>query len=321
MFPRIWKMAFSCRGRSSERAAGRRRRPPQGLCGARGRGARQGVAGARRRGRRDAPCRRRRARPGAWARGDRLRLRDDGDARRRHRPRRAGGAEGRSDRPCARHRDGRSPTGGRSRRRRCGRTSTPTGGTPRWRSGAISPPTRCGAISPSTRCRSERMGAFTTSSAGSTISPPAACASSARQGAGCARTSCASCGSSGSPRPTRRGRSMRQGLRRALPSAPGLAGLSRERVRAELLKLLAAPRAGEVVGEAAEVGLLFDALGGARLSRAAEEADRGRGGAARAARTRCSVWRRLRCASGRTPSGCAAALRLSNARERCACWR
>ena len=43
----------------------------------------------------------------------------------------------------------------------------------------------------------------------------------------------------------------------------GLQALSRERVRAELLKLLAAPRAGEITAEAAEAGLLQGLLGGA----------------------------------------------------------
>ena len=51
----------------------------------------------------------------------------------------------------------------------------------------------------------------------------------------------------------------------------GLAVLSRERVRAELLKLLAAPRAGEVVAKVADAGLLAGPLAGmadpARLRR------------------------------------------------------
>ncbi len=53
-----------------------------------------------------------------------------------------------------------------------------------------------------------------------------------------------------------------EGLAACIAERAGLSGLSRERVRAELLKLLTAARADEVAGEAAEVGLLFDALGG-----------------------------------------------------------
>jgi poly(A) polymerase len=72
----------------------------------------------------------------------------------------------------------------------------------------------------------------------------------------------------------------REGLAAAIRERDGLARLSRERVRAELMKLLAAPRASEVVRTMGECGFLEPILGGigypGRLSRlAAIEAARG----------------------------------------------
>ncbi len=72
----------------------------------------------------------------------------------------------------------------------------------------------------------------------------------------------------------------RDGLAAAIRARDGLARLSRERVRAELLKLLAAPRAGEVVRTMGECGFLEPILGGVghtgRLARLiAIEAGRG----------------------------------------------
>lgn len=59
-----------------------------------------------------------------------------------------------------------------------------------------------------------------------------------------------------------------EGLAASIAERGGLAQLSRERVRAELLKLLVAPRAAGTVRAMAEVGLLGALLGGvARLSR------------------------------------------------------
>ena len=74
----------------------------------------------------------------------------------------------------------------------------------------------------------------------------------------------------------------REGLSAAIRGRDGLARLSRERVRAELLKLLAAPRASEVVQTMGESGFLEPILGGVgytrRLSRLiAIEAERGPG--------------------------------------------
>jgi poly(A) polymerase len=74
----------------------------------------------------------------------------------------------------------------------------------------------------------------------------------------------------------------REGLSAAIRLREGLARLSRERVRAELMKLLAAPRASEVVQAMGESGFLEPILGGvgctSRLSRlVAIEAGRGRG--------------------------------------------
>ena len=72
----------------------------------------------------------------------------------------------------------------------------------------------------------------------------------------------------------------RDGFRAAVEEREGVAILSRERVRAELLKLLAAPRASEVVAVVCEAGLLLPLLAGlteaARFRRlAAIEAHRG----------------------------------------------
>ena len=73
-----------------------------------------------------------------------------------------------------------------------------------------------------------------------------------------------------------------RGFRPRSAARDGLARLSRERVRAELLKLLAAPRASEVVQTIGESGFLEPILGGVgytrRLSRLiAIEAERGPG--------------------------------------------
>jgi tRNA nucleotidyltransferase/poly(A) polymerase len=74
----------------------------------------------------------------------------------------------------------------------------------------------------------------------------------------------------------------REGLSAAIRARAGVAGLSRERVRAELMKLLIAPRAGEVVQTMGESGFLEPILGSVgyteRLSRLiAIEAERGAG--------------------------------------------
>lgn len=53
----------------------------------------------------------------------------------------------------------------------------------------------------------------------------------------------------------------RAGLLAAIRAREGLAGLSRERVRAELLKLLCARRAGEIAQEMSDAGLLAPLLG------------------------------------------------------------
>ena len=75
----------------------------------------------------------------------------------------------------------------------------------------------------------------------------------------------------------------REGLSAAIRSRDGLARLSRERVRAEIVKLLAAPRASEVVQTMGETGFLEPILGGGayarRLSRLiAIETERGLSG-------------------------------------------
>ena len=75
----------------------------------------------------------------------------------------------------------------------------------------------------------------------------------------------------------------REGLSAAIRARDGLARLSRERVRAELMKLLVAPRASEIVQAMGESGFLEPILGGVaymgRLSRLITiEAERGLGG-------------------------------------------
>ena len=95
------------------------------------------------------------------------------------------------------------------------------------------------------------------------------------------------------------------GLSAAIRARDGLARLSRERVRAELLKLLAAPRASDVVQTMGECGFLEPILGGlaypGRLSRLiAIEAERGRG----ARRSSCGS-PRSRPQSRRMRNGCA----------------
>ena len=74
-----------------------------------------------------------------------------------------------------------------------------------------------------------------------------------------------------------------EGLSAAIRARDGLAWLSRERVRAEFLKLLAAPHAGDIAQKMSESGFLEPILGGVgyptRLSRLiATEAERGRNG-------------------------------------------
>jgi tRNA nucleotidyltransferase/poly(A) polymerase len=71
----------------------------------------------------------------------------------------------------------------------------------------------------------------------------------------------------------------REGLTAAIRERGGLALLSRERIRGEILKLLAAPRAVEVVGEMSDAGFLAAVLAGVgdlgRLARASRIAEGG----------------------------------------------
>jgi poly(A) polymerase len=72
----------------------------------------------------------------------------------------------------------------------------------------------------------------------------------------------------------------RDGLAACVAGRAGLAGLSRERVRAELMKLLVAPGAAEVVDTMAGAGLLMPVIGGVpHLSRFAAIAGDGDAGA------------------------------------------
>ena len=143
----------------------------------------------------------------------------------------------------------------------------------RCASGAISRRTRGGATSPSMPSRSAATAPCTTMSAGSPTSQRGACASSASRRRASARTTCASCASSASTPSTATARSIPLGSRRALRERQGLAILSRERVRLEFLKLLAARRAVEVVETLALAGFALRIIRGVvelgRLSRAA----------------------------------------------------
>ena len=116
-------------------------------------------------------------------------------------------------------------------------------------------------------------------SAGSTTSPRAACASSASRSAHPR-------GLSAHPAllpllgPIRRRASWTAtGLSAAIRARDGLARLSRERVRAELMKLLAAPRASEVVRTMGESGFLEPILGGVGYTETSQPPHRDRGGA------------------------------------------
>ena len=87
----------------------------------------------------------------------------------------------------------------------------------------------------------DREGRCTIRSAGWRISRRGACASSATRASASARTTCASCASSASaPSTATRARRCR-GARRGRSEKAGLAQLSGERIRSELLLLLAAP--------------------------------------------------------------------------------
>ena len=76
------------------------------------------------------------------------------------------------------------------------------------------------------------------------------------------RIICAFCGSSASRPASPRNGLDPEGLTAAIRARDGLARLSRERVRAELLKLITARRAGEVVQTMGECGFLEPILGG-----------------------------------------------------------
>ena len=111
----------------------------------------------------------------------------------------------------------------------------------------------------------EPDGASSTRSAGSPTSAPAGSASSATRSSGSPRTSCASCASSASTpgTATLRAASTRDGLAACAALQEGLDGLSRERVGAEIAKLLAAPDPAPAVAAMAATGILARVLPGA----------------------------------------------------------
>ena len=90
----------------------------------------------------------------------------------------------------------------------------------------------------------------------------AASASSARRASASAKTICASCASSVSRPATATGALDRTGFEAAIAERDGLAILSRERVRAELMKLFVAPRAPQVLAAICQAGLLQPLVAG-----------------------------------------------------------
>ena len=96
-----------------------------------------------------------------------------------------------------------------------------------------------------------------------------------------------------------------EGLSAAIRARDGLARLSRERVRAELMKLLAAPRASDVVQTMGECGFLEPILGGLAYPETPQppHCDRGRAGS-RAATLSCAL-PRSGPQSRKTRNGCA----------------
>ena len=94
------------------------------------------------------------------------------------------------------------------------------------------------------------------------------------------------------------------GLDAAIREREGLRQLSRERVRAELMKLAAAPRAGEIVGACSEAGLLGILLGGVATAGASTRLRSSKAPATRRP-TPCYASRPLASRSSRTLSDCA----------------
>ena len=251
MCPPISRTASSCRDISSERAACDRERPPRAISSL----LRRGPAGARARGARRRRARRRvssaaRCAISRSAAARRFRPRDHRAARGRRcgaraRPGFTVAPTGLAHGTVTRHRGRpavRDDDAARGRRdRRAPRDGAVRARFPRRRAAARLHHQRALAR--------PRRAASTTIAAGSTISPRVACASSATRASASARTICASCASSAFPRASAQGDLDAEGFAAAIAEREGLAILSRERVRAELLKLLAAPRASEVVAE------------------------------------------------------------------------
>ena len=195
---------------------------------------------AQRRWRGGARGRRRGAQRAARHSDRRYRYRDHGVAGGGDPPRQGGRHQERADRHRARHRD----AGGRRPAVRghdaCARTSRPSAARRRSRSAATGCATRSGAISPSTRCRSAPTASCTIMSAGLTTSPRGACASSAMPDAADRRGLFAHPAVLPHPRRLRRRRARSRGLSRLHRGRAGLATLSAERMRMEMLKLLVA---------------------------------------------------------------------------------
>ena len=192
----------------------------------------------------------------------RYRYRHHRAARRSDPPRQGGRHQERADRHRARHRDA-------GRRRAAVRGHDPARGHRDLRpqgQGRVRPrlgrATPSGATSPSTACRSMPAASCTITSAGLTISRQGGCASSAIRTGGSPRTICASCGSSAFTPPTARASPIATAISPAFAARAGLATLSAERVRMEMLKLMIAEGAAGAVTAMADGGLLLPIFGG-----------------------------------------------------------
>ena len=197
------------------------------------------------------------------------------------------GQADRSDDAAPRRRNRRAPRQGRVRAR-------------------LRAPTRSGAISPSTRSRSDRDGDGARLRRRPRRSRRSPGALHRRAAPAHPRGLSAHLAVLPLLRPLRQGALDAEGLRAAIAEREGLAILSRERVRAELLKLLVAPRAAAMVVTAiCEAGLLVAAA--RAMTDPARFAPPGgdRGGARRRAGRRAASGRARRARSSRTPSGCA----------------
>ena len=212
-----------------------------------------------------------------------------------------------ADRHRARHRHRRRRRAAVRGDHACARTSRPSAATPRSRSAATGGAMPSAAISPSTRCRRRATARSTIMSAGSPTSRSGACASSAMPARASPRTICASCASSASTPPTASGAPDPAGVAACIAGRAGLDQLSRERVRMELIKLLARRASGAVVR--GDGGSRLARAGARRRAAAGERAqhDQARSRLALAPDPVRRLGRARASRSSRMPSACASA--------------